>query len=240
MRIAICDDDALFLNKTVELIHNWEVKPLDLFVQTFSDGDQLIDVHKKQPFDILLLDIVMPIINGIDTAKEIRTFDKNVKIIFLTTSKEFAIDSYSVKATNYLLKPIDETKLYYVLDEIVSSIEKESKTILIKALYSTFKIKLMDIEYIESNNKHSDVHLIDGRVLQSPTPLYAFEKELENYDYFFKCHRSYMINFYYIDVFNTKDIRMHSNSFIPISRNLRKEFESSYFSVIFKESGDSE
>lgn len=238
MRIAICDDDTIFLSKTVELIKKWENKPIDLVVQTFDNGDHLIHMQSKDPFDVIILDIVMPMMNGIEVASEIRTFDNHVKIVFLTTSKEFAIDSYSVKASNYLLKPVQADKLYLVLDELVNTYKKESHFITIKGLNATYRIQLMDIEYLESQNKHVRVHLIDGRSLMSTTPLYTFEEELKPFDYFFKCHRSYIINLYCVSSFTTKDILMRSNESIPISRNIRKNFEETYFSVIFAEVGD--
>lgn len=235
MRIAICDDDVLFLNKTLEYIHNWENKPVDLVVQDFNNGDSLIDVHRKEPFDLIFMDVVMPMLNGIDASMEIRAFDKNVKIVFLTTSKEFALDSYKVKAMNYLLKPIDDVKLYYVLNEFLEDYEKDSKMITIKALYATFKIKLMDILYVESDNKHVIIHCPDNRIYRTTTPLYTIEKELLNENYFFKIHRSYIINLYYVDSFTNKDITMHNHMIVPISRNIKKEFEEKYFSVMFKE-----
>lgn len=235
MRIAICDDDVLFLNKTMEFIQNWNHKPVDLVIQDFSDGDSLLNVHKKDPFDLIFMDIVMPMLNGIETCKEIRMFDQNVKIVFLTTSKEYAIESYRVKAFNYLLKPIDGNELYKVLDEFLVEYEKNSKMITIKSLYATLRIKLMDIEYVESDNKHVLIYCIDNRVIKSTTPLYTIEKDLLKEYYFFKSHRSYIINLYYVDSFTNKDIKMHNDMIIPISRNLKKEFEETYFSVMFKE-----
>lgn len=238
MRIAICDDDTIFLSKTVELIKHWKNKPVDLVIQTFDNGDHLIHMQSKDPFDIIILDIVMPMMNGIEVANEIRTFDNHVKIVFLTTSKEFAIDSYSVKASNYLLKPVQPEKLYLVLDELVSTYKKESHFITIKGLNATYRVQLMDIEYLESQNKHVRVHLVDGHSLVSTTPLYTFEEEFKSYAYFFKCHRSYIINLYCVSSFTPKDILMRSNESIPISRNIRKSFEETYFSVIFTEVGD--
>ena len=235
MRIAICDDDVLFLDKTIECLNKWKNKPVDLVIQDFNDGDSLLNAHKKDPFDLIFIDIVMPMLNGIDTCKEIRMFDKNVKLVFLTTSKEFAIESYQVKAFNYLLKPIDEHLLYCVLDEFLEDYLVNSKTITVKALYSTFKIKLMDIEYIESDNKHVLVHCIDNRLIRSTTPLYSIEKDILKEDCFFKSHRSYIINLYYVDSFTNKDVTMQNGTIIPISRSLKKEFEETYFSIMFKE-----
>ena len=96
LRVAICDD---------------------MFIDLFSDGDSLMVSHIARPFDIILRDIIMPMLNGIDTAAEIRKLDKSVKIVFLTSSAEFAVDSYKVHADNYLLKPVDPESLYSCLDD---------------------------------------------------------------------------------------------------------------------------
>ena len=110
LRLAICDDMPDFSNHTKHLIERWNVD--NLVIEVFDNGDSLIAAHVANPFDIILLDIIMPLLNGIDTAAEIRKSDKTVKIIFLTSSSEFAIDSYSGKATNYLLKPVVAERLY--------------------------------------------------------------------------------------------------------------------------------
>ena len=96
-RIAICDDDLNFISYIKEILLKWEKKPEDFVIITFTNGDYLLNSHTQIPFDIILLDILIPFSSGIETAMELRKYDKSVKIIFLTSSKEFAIDSYSVK-----------------------------------------------------------------------------------------------------------------------------------------------
>ena len=80
----------------------------------------------QKPFDIILLDVVMPLLNGIEAANELREKDKNVKIVFLTSSPEFAVASYTVKASNYLLKPVEPAKLFACLDELIIEIHSEN------------------------------------------------------------------------------------------------------------------
>ena len=83
LRIAICDDMPDFLEQAKSLVSVWKKCADDVNIELFSDGDSLVDVHFKNPFDIILLDIVMPLMNGIDTAAQIRNNDKSVKIVFL-------------------------------------------------------------------------------------------------------------------------------------------------------------
>lgn len=238
MRIAICDDDHLFLEKAANLFEEWPDKPYELTLKTYTDSDKLLYRHQKQPFDIIFLDIAMPMSSGMDIAKEIREKDKNVKIVFLTSSEDFAIESYSVKASGYILKPANPHHIYKILNELKSEMLASPKKITVKGIGATYRIQLRNIEFIESQNKHVIFYLSDGRAIESATPLYSYEEYLLLTDGFFKCHRSFIVNIYHIDSFNSKDIKMRCGHFVPISRNLRKIFEDTYFSVIFSETGD--
>ena len=98
LRIAICDDMPEFLEQTRALAACWPDQPDQMSVSLFSDGDALVEAHNAAPFDIIFLDVVMPLVGGIDTAAEIRRQDASVKIVFVTFSREFAYESYAVKA----------------------------------------------------------------------------------------------------------------------------------------------
>lgn len=108
MKIAICDDDAYFREQIEGLVQKYISGDLKKTVSVFSHAEELLeDVNKNGGFDIYLLDIVMPAMNGIDLGKELRKNGQDGKIIYLTSSAEFAIDSYEAEASSYILKPID-------------------------------------------------------------------------------------------------------------------------------------
>ena len=180
----------------------------------------------------------MPLLNGIEAAKEIRQNDKGVKIVFLTSSAEFAVDSYSVKASNYLMKPIVPEKLFECLDEIFEEIQKSSRSITIKSKSNFFRIELEKIEYIEAQNKHVLFSLSDGSAFLADEPFYAFENKLLLRDGFFKCGRSYIVNIHKCISFNQKEVTMSSGCRIPLSRGYYKDFEEAYFSVFFEKAGE--
>lgn len=238
LRIAICDDMPEFLQKAEPVISKWPRKPTDLAVQTFSDADALIAAHGQHPFDIIFLDVVMPLLGGIAAAKEIRQQDKAVKIVFLTSSPEFAVDSYAVKASNYLLKPLDAGKLYACLDELAEDIRQSTKYILIRDRHAVHRVTLQEIEFLESDNKCIHFSLTSGKTLTSTEPLYQYENKLSLSDGFFKCSRSYIVNIHRIDSFTAKEIRMQSGYRIPISRSFQKDFEAAYFAVLFGKAGE--
>lgn len=240
LRIAVCDDSPVFLEQVTALLNLWAGRPSDLKYECFSDGDALLQAHTAAPFDIILLDVVMPLLNGIDTTKELRGQDNTVRIVFLTSSPEFAVDSYTVKASNYLLKPVDAAALYRCLDELYADIRQKARSIIVQGSNAAYRVELDSIEHIEAQNKHVLFALSDGRTIQSVDPLYSLEGKLLLSDGFFKCHRSYIVNIHQIDTYTAKEIKMRSGCRIPISRTCRKEFEAAYFSAIFGKAGDSE
>lgn len=118
MFIAICDDDILYMNKVKEMIEQWgKDNNEDVSVYLFNHGDALINSYQKSKIDVIFLDIMMPLLNGMDAAREIRKTDQVVKIIFLTSSPEFALESYDVKASGYLIKPTNYERLCSLLND---------------------------------------------------------------------------------------------------------------------------
>ena len=238
LRIAICDDSQEFLNQIKKTLSDWEDRPDNMSVETFEDADSLLASHRRNPFDIILLDVIMPLLNGIEAAKEIRQQDKTVKIVFLTTSPEFALESYTVKANNYLLKPVDPPRLFACLQELVEDLQEKHKTIVVKSAKALHHVEIKNIEYLEAQNKHVLFVLSDGTSISSIEPLYTFEDQLPLVDGFFKCNRSYVVNIHRIDMYTAKEIRMRSGCRISIARNCHKEFEAAYFEVLFGKDGE--
>lgn len=238
IRIALCDDSSAFLEETKFMIERWDKCPQNIAMELFEDGDTLISAHAKKPFDIILLDVVMPLLSGIETAKELREKDKNVKIVFLTSSAEFAVDSYTVKASNYLLKPLKSEKLFLCLNELISELQSTPRCITVKGIDATHRISISDIEYIEAQGKHIIFSLVGNKTVKTSEPLYAYESILVIDDGFFKCHRSYIVNIHYIDSYSHSEIIMRSGYRIPISRSCQKDFDVVYFRVVFGKVGD--
>lgn len=236
LRIAVCDDDNNFIVETKSMIENWSADTsTPTQVYCFDNGDELIRESETAKYDIIFLDIYMPLLNGIDTAKEIREKDKTVKIVFLTTSPEFALQSYSVKATDYCIKPITYQKLKEVLYDCTSSYRQEPESLTLKTVGGYQKIYLHDIEYIEAQNKRVFFFLKSGKVVEVIQPLYTFETGLSDSKGFFKCHRSYLVYLPNVDHFSNTEIKTKSGRRIPISRGYGKAFQDAYFAMMFKE-----
>lgn len=238
LRIAICDDMTEFLFQIRDIVNGWRTGPEDFFIQTFPSADTLIDAHISSPFDIILLDVVMPFLNGMEAAREIRQFDSNVKIVFLTTSSEYAVESYTVRANNYILKPFQAEVIHRCLDQLYLDIQQQIRCLTIKGTHTIHRIPVQDIEYIEAQNKQVIFSLSNNTQITAFMPLYHFEKELLISDGFLKCHRSYIVNLYRIETYTQKEIKMRSGYRIPISRSCQKNFEDVYFELLFGKAGD--
>ena len=238
LKIAICDDSPEFIGKIEEAVHGWKSLPENAVIKTFENGDSLVSAHSSENFDFIFLDVVMPFIDGIETAREIRAFDKKTKIVFLTSSPEFALDSYSVKASNYLLKPIDKTALFECLDDLYSDFKEDFSGIAVKSFSAIYNIPFHSIEYIEAMNKKALIYLFDKKIIESSEPFYIFEEKLLPFPNFFKCHRSYIVNIHRIASFSAKDIFMRNGNTVPLSRSCKKDFEETYFETLFGKAGD--
>ena len=234
IRIAICDDENTCLARTKQMLENWsEGSNIEVDISCFENGDEVIAKSTNRKFDIVFLDIMMPLLNGMDTAKELRSIDKAVKIIFLTSSPEFALQSYSVKATDYCLKPITFERIKEVMDDCTLLLCQEPKNVTLKTTVGYQKIYIRDIEYIEAQNKRVFFYLRTGKTIEVTEPLYTFEKQLSENDGFFKCHRSYLVYIPNIAYFNTTVIETKSGRNIPIARGFAKNFQEAYFAVVF-------
>ena len=147
MRIAVCDDLKSDRQKTIEALKNII---RDFSINEFDDGYELAKSHRVLPFDLIILDIIMPKLGGIETAALIREKDGRVPIVFLSSSDEFGVLSYSVVAFDYLLKPVDGTRLRECIKRLFS-MNREKHFVNVTYLGTPTKILLSNIQYLESN-----------------------------------------------------------------------------------------
>lgn len=235
LQIAICDDNEDFMKNTSCMIEKWAK---DTGIQTnifcFNNGDDLILQNTIKPMDIIILDIFMPLLNGMEIAKELRKNDSVVNIIFLTSSPEFALESYEVKAQGYLLKPVCYEKLKVLLNDCSKSDKIEEKYLVLKVKSGYQKLYYKDIEYIEAQNKTIIFYMRNGQNIETTETLTSFSDRLNDKEGFFKCHRSYIVYFPSIDYFNMTEIITKSGYHIPIARGLGKVFKEAYFAFMFQ------
>jgi len=191
----------------------------------------------RNAYHILFLDVLMPGLNGIEAAREIRSFDEEIKIIFLTSSKEFAVESYAVDAHYYMLKPGSTQKLFPILDRIFLEAQRGEDALQIKSASGFTRIPFGRIEYLEVFSKRLWFHLSDGTVKEFSGSLSDFEEELLSREEFFKVHRSYIVNMASILSLDSKALTTCTNQEVPISRLLYGQVREAYMQYLFVEKG---
>lgn len=234
MKIAVCDDERQFIDEICPLLEQWaQSRNIRLTLYRFTDGDDLIATHKNKNMDLIILDVIMPLLNGIDTAKEIRHNDSAVPIIFLTSSREFAVDSYEVRAFYYLIKPVVREKLFLVMDDFLKIFNLEKHTFTAHTATGYYKIAIDDVDYLEAQNKQVLVHMADGKTIEIREQFSTCESVFLPDNGFFRCHRSYIVNLNHVEQFTKTELRTNQNATVPISRNNYMAFKNAYFHHMF-------
>ena len=188
IKIAFCDDEMEVLHQMNELLDRYQVeRNEDITYAAFQSPFELLtEIEKGIRPDILFLDVVMPGQNGMDVAKEIRQYDTNMKIIFLTSSPEFAVESYSVGAYFYQLKPIWEESFFRLMDSVLSECEKKKKnSLILRSKDGITRIDLQQLEYCEVLGRKLLFHLENGAVLEGAGSLDDLVGQLMQYSNFF-------------------------------------------------------
>lgn len=181
MKITICDDSIKDLLYTEKLLLKYQslYPDKDFELEKFSDPSRLYQkISAGKLTDIYILDMLMPRRTGVDIGNLIRTSGSESIIIYITSSEDFALDAYNVHAVRYLLKPIDENKLFEALDYALSYTKlKVDSLCLIKTKDGFLQRPYSRIEYVENAGRKLEVHMTDGEVLKSLFIRKSFEEE---------------------------------------------------------------
>lgn len=236
IKVAICDDEVSVLTELRELFYQYRTeRNLDMQCAAFcSPLELMVELEKGASYDAIFLDIIMPGQNGINTAKEIRKYDNNVKIIFLTSSDEFAVESYTVGAYFYQMKPISEDSFYRLLDSIVEQCKKEAENSLILRCKSGItRLDLDKLEYCEVIGRTLLFYMENASVLERVGSMDEIWGQLMQYENFLRPHRSYIVNMEYIQTISTKAICMKNKAEIPIPHGKYTEMKEKYLDYAF-------
>lgn len=236
LNIAFCDDDQEILNQLQSLLDQYR-KDKNVSIQCLSFQsplELLAQIEAGVRFDILFLDVIMPGENGIHVAEEIRQYDSSLKIIFLTSSSEFAVQSYTVGAYFYQLKPIWNESFFRLMDSVISECAKEQENSLILCCKSGItRIDLNKLEYCEVIGRTLTFHLENGQVLECIGSLDELSSQLTPYHNFMRPHRSFLINMEYIQSISSRAITMTSPAQIPIPHGKCSDIKNVYLEYVF-------
>lgn len=228
INIAIVDDEEIQVELLEKYVKIWaNKKDIRVITEVFYNGESFqFSWSMDKTYDVLLLDIEMPGINGVELAKKIRKEDNLINIIFITAITDYIGEGYDVEAINYLIKPIDEKKLYECLDKAFEKTPKEEKITLIEEQGEIHRILQKDILYIESFGHNVEINTIDKKY-NIRKNIGIMEKELDENN-FVRCHRSYIVGLQHIKRIGKDNIELDNGEIVPVSRrqyvNVNKVF----------------
>lgn len=222
-RISVCDDNSGELEKICSIINDYtDENNINVKVKTFSSGSELLEYEDGGRYsDIYILDIIMPDMNGIQLGKAIREKNSEAFIIFLTTSKDYALESYSVKAFSYLIKPAERENVTAELADCFSRISKPPKRFVLKCADGTISVSAEDIVYIEYYNHRMIYRLAGGKTVESVYFRETFDSMIVDYiknGSFIKSSASYLVNMRHIKTVNTAGFIMSDGTVLTVTR----------------------
>ncbi|RFZ77385.1 DNA-binding response regulator [Lacrimispora amygdalina] len=222
LKIAICDDQP----RELEVINKYITEYLDTHaleaeMKEFSHPDKLLTSIETETFHLYILDIVMPMVNGIELGKEIRHFNREAQIVYATTEPQFALQAYAASPINYLIKPIEKQQLFDTLTLAISKADlAEDQTFAVKTAESLRVMKLSDIICCEYRSHAVIFSLANGEEVSSRT----FRENFSEYcasilkdRHFLQCHTSFIINMRRVERFAKDNFTLYGGKIVPIA-----------------------
>lgn len=223
--ISVCDDENEQIMLLRRLLMKWAAdKPFAVDIKEYDSAESFLFDYADDPCDLLLLDIEMKALGGMELARKLRSKGDMLPIIFITGYDDYISEGYDVEALHYLMKPVDEQRLFGVLDKYISRHSSNSEEILAETDEQTLHISADNIIYIEAFGRKTELHLSNGGIVKCNMSIGSFQ----NSRVFVSCHRSYLVNLRYVRSIGKTALCLDSGEEIPVSRrlfnNVNKEF----------------
>lgn len=224
LRIAVCDDDSRQTEAVSNLLEKYQKDRPGLSIQTtgFCSGTDLLESLKTEKYNVFLLDILMPGLSGLELAGRLRAQDEDVPLIFLTSSTDYALEAFGLRATHYILKPVGERDLFPVLDKIVSVRKRQRECFfLVSTAEGRVNVLFSSIICAESVGRALRISLENGGSLCSKTirePFLSAVAPLLEDSRFLCAHKSYVLNMDMVETLTGRSFLMKGGEEIPIPR----------------------
>lgn len=217
LQIAICDDleeERVILSR---MLRNYARRQgLSLQVHFFVSGEELLQsVRRANACQVLFLDIYMPGISGVETARRLRAAGYGASIVFATTSTDHGVDSFEVRASDYLVKPFRQEEVDRALDWCLEHMPEPLRSLSVYAEGEIQEFPLASVLYIEVLGHQSHIHTLRQTVVVRKS-LDDLERAVDSPD-FFRCHRSFLVNLNHAERIESSDFLMSDGARIPIS-----------------------
>ena len=230
-RIVLCDDspaDLMVLRGHLEQLK--EKRPVDII--SYTDGLDLLKDYKQKGFcDILVLDMRMETMGGIEVAKHIRQLDDEVPILIVTATVDYAVEGYKVGAFRYIVKPVESGDFLSAVEELLDRQQKKQASIFsFPSINGTTKLMTDHIYYLESDLRTIRVVAKEGTFTFTGT-ISSLEEQLRT-DGFIRIHKSFLVNVSHIYNIFKDSVTMDNKEVLPMSKHKRREVNQEFLSYM--------
>ena len=215
-RLAVCDDEQSYSDYVADLAGRWaELAGTQVEVERFPSAEAfLFRYEERKDFDVLLLDIEMRGMDGVELAKRVRQESEDVQIVFITGYTDYIAEGYEVSALHYLTKPVNEEKLFQVLTKAVGRLARNERALTLELPGETVRIVLSRVRYMDVLHNYVTVHA--DRDYAVKRPLGELEKELDGR--FFRVGRSCVLNLACVQRVTRTEVELTSGERIALPR----------------------
>lgn len=221
VRIALVEDDAGYRSILTEYLKKYEQESHTKFhITCFTDGDEIVENYSAS-YDIILMDIAMTYMDGIEAAEHIRRMDSEVVIIFITAMPQYAMKGYTVDALDYVLKPVSYFAFSQRIDRALSRMKKRTKRFLnVPVRGGVKKLDVSEITYVEVQNHDLIFHTLSESFLSKGSLTEVAQRIATGG--FFRCHKCYLVNLEHVQGIQGCDVLV-GNDQLQVSRAKKKE-----------------
>ena len=241
-KITICDDNIEDLKHIEKLLTDYLKRSKETYeMEVHSDSNKLFqELRKRELSDIYILDMLMPIKSGIELAEAIRKLSIDPVIIYTTSSKEFALEAYGVKAARYLVKPVTSEPFFEAMRFAVVCVSKEEEepVYMVKTQEGIVSLPFSRIEYIENKARRLQIHLEDKSRVKSLFIRKSFEAEIESLiesGQFLQIHKSFAVHLKYAGKLTSDSMIMENGGLVPISKKKYTEVKRKYLQYMVEQ-----
>lgn len=219
MKAIICDDEKSTCSELEEIILKYaKEKRVPLVTEVFYSGDILLDYLKREKINILFLDIELPGKDGVMVGKYIREVleEENIFLVYISSKENYALQLFQNRPFDFLVKPIEQAKIYHVLDNICRISGKNSAEFKFQVQNSTYCILYKDILYFQSAGRKINI-VMKREVRTFYGKLNEIEEKLPE-NLFLRIHKSYLVNKSYVKGFTYEWVKMLNGDVLNISK----------------------
>ena len=228
MNIAIIEDSGQELSLLERCLQSYlSSRQVYRVIDTYTSGEAFLENWPSKSYDLIFLDILMEGISGIEVARKIRETDSECLLIFISSSKEYALQGFGVRAFDYLLKPLSEERFQKTMDLCQNELAKHIRYIEVKESRTLVKIPLNEIIYTDYYNHYIQIHTC-ARLIRSYQQFDVFSPLLLCYPQFLCCYRNCIVNMDHVDSVDKHDFVMENGERVPITRGNRNSIYQQY------------